>query len=62
MKNASNLESLEQSLNFLKTLLNNYHMLKKQVFGMIQIKNSQNEYQNQLISVLTRYEDKCQTL
>ena len=37
-------------------------MLKKQVFGMIQIKNSQNEYQNQLISVLTRYEDKCQTL
>ena len=37
-------KQLEDALTFLKNLIANYQLLKKQVFGMIQIKNSQNEY------------------
>ena len=33
-------KQLEDALTFLKNLIGNYQLLKKQVFGMIQIKNS----------------------
>lgn len=35
---------LEETMVFLKTLLQNYTQLKKQVFGMIQIKTNQIDY------------------
>ena len=55
-------KQLEDALTFLKNLIANYQLLKKQVFGMIQIKNSQNEYQRNLIGSISRYEDKSHQL
>lgn len=40
-----NYEKLEQMMQLLMILSNNYNLLKKQAFGMIQIKNNQIDYQ-----------------
>lgn len=43
-------------MQLMKILNNNYNLLKKQAFGMIQIKNNQIDYQKQIIKTLSRYE------
>lgn len=55
-----NCEKLEQTLQLMKILNNNYCLLKKQAFGMIQIKNNQIDYQKQIIKTLSRYELQSQ--
>jgi hypothetical protein len=62
LKRDDNIESLENTLSFLKTLILNYTSLKKQVFGMIQVKSNQVDYQKQMVSVLQRYEEKSNAL
>lgn len=47
---------LEETLVWLKKLCINYSLFKKQVLGMIQIKQNQLEYQKQIISTLHKYE------
>ena len=44
LKAQTNFEILEETAHFLKTLLGHYNQLKKQVFGMIQVKNGQIDY------------------
>lgn len=44
VKNESNMDELADTLEFIRVLLTNYNALKKQAFGMIQIKNNQIEF------------------
>lgn len=44
VRNESNMEELSETLEFIRVLLTNYTALKKQAFGMIQIKNNQIEF------------------
>ena len=43
-KSEESIKKLEETQTWLKKLLAQYTLLKKQVFGMIQVKNNQNEY------------------
>ena len=56
------IKKLEETQVWLKKLMTQYNALKKQVFGMIQVKNNQNEYQRQIVQVLSRYEEKSAEL